>query len=195
MLVAMWSVINPYDRFTWWLESIPALVAIVLLTATYTRFRLSNLLYGIIAVHAIILLVGGHYTYARVPLFDLIKDYFHFSRNHYDRLGHLMQGLSPALVARELLVRTSGLQRGVWMTVLIILGCLGISAVYEIIEWLTAVSTGEAAEAFLGTQGDIWDTQKDMACAGIGAILGLLLFSHWHDRSLARLHCLQDQKP
>lgn len=180
----VWSWINPYDRFTWWLESIPAILAVVLLTATYKKFPLTPLLYGLIAAHCIVLLVGGHYTYARVPVFDTLKDIFGWSRNHYDRVGHVMQGLVPAIVARELLLRTSTLQRGVWMVVLIVMGCLGISALYEIIEWAASAATGEAAESFLGTQGDVWDTQKDMALAGVGAILGLALFSSWQDRQL-----------
>jgi putative membrane protein len=179
-----WSWINPYDRFTWWLESIPAIVAVVVLTATYKKFRLTDLLYGLIALHCIVLLVGGHYTYARVPLFDDLSHIMGWERNHYDRVGHIMQGLVPAVIARELLIRTSTLQRGAWMMVLIVMGCLGIGALYEIIEWAAAALTGEAAESFLGTQGDIWDTQKDMALAGIGAVLGLGLFSIWHDRQL-----------
>ncbi|HEY1096045.1 MAG TPA: DUF2238 domain-containing protein [Alphaproteobacteria bacterium] len=183
----VWSWVDPHDRFTWWLESIPAIAAIIILSATYTKFRLTNLLYGLIAIHAIILLVGGHYTYAEVPLFDTFRDMFGWSRNHYDRVGHIAQGLVPALIARELLIRTSTLQRGAWMIVLIVMGCLGIAAIYEIIEWVAAALTGEAAENFLGTQGDVWDTQKDMALAGIGAITGLAIFSHWHDRQLKNL--------
>lgn len=187
LAVMVWSWINPHDRFTWWLESVPAIFACILLVATYTRFRLTSLLYGLVAIHAIILLVGAHYTYARVPLFDSLQSVFGWERNHYDRVGHIAQGFVPALIARELLLRTSSLRSGAWMFVLIVLGCLGISALYEIIEWLVADLTGEDAESFLGTQGDVWDTQKDMALAGIGAIAGLLLLSAWHDRQLKNL--------
>jgi putative membrane protein len=187
MAVMIWSWINPHDRFTWWLESVPAIFAIIILVLSYQRFRLTNLLYGLIALHAIILLVGAHYTYAKVPLFDDLQNLFGWQRNHYDRVGHLAQGFVPALIARELLLRTSSLRAGKWMFVLIILGCLGISALYEIIEWVVADLTGEAAESFLGTQGDVWDTQKDMALAGLGAVLGLLSLCKWHDAQLKKL--------
>ncbi len=186
-LVGIWSTINPYDRFTWWLESVPAIVAMVLLIATYKKFPLTPLLYGLIAAHCIVLFVGGHYTYARVPLFDDCKTWFDWTRNHYDRVGHVMQGLVPAMVIRELLLRTSPLRSGKWLFAIIVFGCLGISAAYEIIEWLTSVLTGEAADSFLGTQGDVWDTQNDMLCAAIGAVAGLLLLSSWHNKQLKRI--------
>lgn len=158
-----------------------------LLFATYRRFRLTNLLYGLIAIHCIILLIGGHYTYAKVPFFDFLKDHFHFSRNHYDRIGHIAQGFIPAIGIRELLLRTSPLKTGKWLVAILIFGCLGISACYELLEWIVAVFTGEAAEAFLGTQGDPWDTQKDMFCALVGTIISLLTLSHWHNQFLAKL--------
>jgi len=186
-LIVIWSWIEPKDRLTWWLEAIPALAAAGILVATYNRFRLTDLLYSLAWVHAVILLVGAHYTYAQVPLFDWIKDALDLSRNHYDRLGHLAQGFVPAIAARELLIRTSTLERGKWLAALIVLSCLGISAFYELIEFAAGVASSEAAEAFLGTQGDNWDTQKDMLLAMIGAISALVLCGRLHDRQLARL--------
>lgn len=189
VIVALtWSAIGPYDRITWWMEVAPVLIAAPLLIATYKRFRFTNMLYILIGIHAVILIVGGHYTYARVPLFDIIRDLTGGDRNNYDKLGHLAQGFIPAMVARELLIRTSTLTAGKWMATLIILGCLGISAVYEIIEWFAAVMTGEGAHEFLGTQGDEWDTQKDMLYAGIGAVAALALLSKWHDRALRKIN-------
>lgn len=185
--VGAWSYVEPLDRLTWWLEAIPAIVAAALLTATYRRFRFTDLAYGLIAVHAVILLVGAHYTYAEVPLFDWIRDALGLARNHYDRLGHVAQGFVPAIVARELLLRTSPLRPGGWLFALVVLACLGISGAYELIEWLAAELTGESATAFLGTQGDVWDTQKDMALALTGALAALLTLGSVHDRALRRV--------
>ncbi len=185
-LIFIWSAISPHDRFTWFLETIPVMVVIPLLGITYKKFRFTNLVYALIATQCIILLIGGHYTYALVPLFDWIRDHWHLSRNHYDRLGHFAQGLVPALVIRELLLRTSPLKPGKWLVAIIIFGCLGISASYELIEWGVAVWTGEQADAFLGTQGDPWDTQEDMFFALIGAVFGLLTLSHLHNKLLGR---------
>jgi putative membrane protein len=185
--VFIWSAIQPYDRATWWMEVAPVVIAVPLLILTYRRFPLTSLLYGLIAVHCVILLVGGHYTYARVPLFDELRDLFGWQRNHYDRLGHLAQGFVPAMIGRELLLRTSPLKPGRWLFILLVLSCLGISALYELIEWAAAALTGEAAMDFLGTQGDVWDSQKDMLMAGVGAILGLATLSRWHDCQLAPL--------
>lgn len=184
--VLIWSWIDPKDRFTWWLEAIPALVALALLIITAKRFPLTRLSYWLICLHAVVLLVGAHYTYAEVPAFDWLRDTLGQSRNNYDRLGHFVQGFVPALIARELLLRTSPLEPGKWLFALVTLGCLGISAAYELIEWLVAIGTGTAAEAFLGTQGDVWDTQSDMATALIGAVAGLLLLSWLQDRELGR---------
>lgn len=184
LLVFVWSAVRPYDRVTWWLETAPVMIAVPLLLATYTRFRLTTLLYVLIALHAIVLVVGAKYTYARVPLFDDLKEFFNHSRNSYDGVGHFVQGFVPAMVARELLLRTSPLRRGKWLSALIVFSCLGISAVYEIIEYIAAIAGGGTSEAFLGTQGDPWDTQKDMALAGIGAIVALLFLSRLHDRQL-----------
>lgn len=179
------SYVNPHDRFTWWLEVLPAIVAAALLAQTYWRFRFSDLAYILIFIHALILLIGGHYTYAEVPAFNWLRDALDLSRNHYDRVGHFAQGFVPAIIARELLLRTSPMQRGKWLFAVIVLSCTGISAIYELIEWGTSAAAGEAAEAFLGTQGDIWDTQKDMALALVGAITALLLLARRHDSSMA----------
>lgn len=186
----IWSGIAPFDRATWWMEVAPVLVAIPLLLATYRTFRLTSILYVLIAIHCIILMVGGHYTYALVPLFDMIRDWLGTARNSYDGLGHFAQGFVPAMIGRELLIRTSTLKSGKWLPVVILLSCLGISALYELIEWAAAVAIGAGADDFLGTQNDPWDTQKDMALAGVGATLALLTLSSWHNRELAHL-----QKP
>jgi putative membrane protein len=175
------------DGFTWLLEVFPAILGVAILAWTYRRFRLTDLLYILIFVHSLILMGGGHYTYAKVPLGFWMQDLFHFSRNHYDRIGHFAQGFVPAMIARELLLRHKVVRRGAWLAVIIVLVCLGISAIYELIEWWTAELSGSAADAFLGTQGDLWDTQKDMFMAGIGASAALALLSRVHDRSLAAL--------
>lgn len=187
LLVFIWSMIGPYDWPTWVMETLPVMIAAPLLLLTRPKFPLTNLAYGLIAIHAIILIVGAHYTYARVPLFDLIRGEFGLARNSYDGLGHFAQGFVPALIGRELLIRTSTLEKGRWMFALLVLSCLGISAIYELLEWAAAAGAGEGATEFLGTQGDPWDTQKDMALAGIGAIFSLLLLSKWHDRQLTEI--------
>ena len=183
----IWSALSPYDWPTWWMETLPVWIALPVLVLTHRRFPLTNLAYGLIALHAIILIVGGHYTYARVPLFNWIRDELGAARNSYDGLGHFAQGFIPALVARELLIRTSTLQWGKWMAAVIFLSCMGISALYELTEWAAAVSQGGAADEFLSTQGDVWDTQKDMALAGIGAACALILLPRIHDRELKKL--------
>ena len=187
VVVFAWSGWLPKDRMTWVLEVFPVIIAVPLLFATRRSFPLTPLVYCLIAVHATILMVGGKYTYAEVPLFDWIRDVFHFARNHYDRLGHFAQGFVPALVAREILLRKTPLRRGGWLFFLVTCVCLAISAVYELIEWRTAAATGSAADAFLGTQGDPWDTQKDMLFAGIGAIVGQLTLAKVQDRQLEDL--------
>jgi putative membrane protein len=181
------SGIQPHDRLTWWLEVLPVLVAAPLLVATYRRFPLTPLAYWLIAIHSLILVVGGHYTYARVPLGFWMQDWFDFSRNHYDRIGHLMQGFGPAIITRELLVRTSPLAPGKWLFTLVLFSILGISASYEFVEWWAALASEEASAAFLGTQGDPWDTQWDMFLAGCGAVAAQLLLARVHDRQLAAL--------
>ncbi len=187
LAVLAWSGFAPKDRLTWVMEVAPVLIAIPIIFASWKRFPLSALLLGVITFHGIVLMVGGKYTYAEVPLFDWVRDTFQQSRNNYDKVGHFMQGFAPALVARELLLRTSPLREGKWLIVLVVLSCLGISAIYELIEWGAAVAIGQGADQFLGTQGDPWDTQKDMAFAGIGALIAVLLFAKWHDRSIAKL--------
>ena len=184
--VMIWSVINPKDLFTWFLEVFPALIGLTALTLTYNRFRLTNLVYFLILVHAIILIVGGHYTYAEMPIFNWIRDTFHLTRNHYDRLGHFAQGFIPAIIVREILLRKSGLIRGKLLSFVIISICLAISASYELIEWGVAEATGRAADAFLGTQGDVWDTQWDMFMALLGAIISLVSMSKLHDKFLKK---------
>ncbi len=183
----VWSAISPHDRFTWVLEVAPALLALPIVLGTYARFPLTPLVYTLIALHACVLMVGGKYTYAEVPLFNWLRDDWHLARNYYDRLGHFMQGFVPAIITRELLLRTSPLRRGKWLTVLVVCVCLAISALYELVEWRVAVATGSAADAFLGTQGDPWDTQWDMCLALIGASVALVLLSRLHDRQLAAL--------
>jgi putative membrane protein len=187
VVVLVWSAIEPKDRVTWWLEVVPALIAAVILAATLTRFPLTGLAYWLILAHAVVLMVGGHYTYAEVPLFDWLKEPLGWERNNYDKLGHFMQGFTPALIARELLVRLVPLRRGGWLNFLVVCVCLAVSAVYELIEWWVALLSKEAADAFLGTQGYVWDTQSDMAWALIGAVTCVALLGRWHDRQLAQL--------
>jgi len=187
LLGLLWSGLGPHDRLTWFLEVVPVLIALPLLAWTARSFPLTPLAYLLIAVHALILMYGGHYTYALTPLGDWLKDVFGFTRNHYDRIGHLMQGFGPAIIARELLLRTSPLKPGKWLFALITLSILGVSACYEFTEWWAALAGGDAAGAFLGTQGDVWDTQWDMFLAGCGAIAAQLLLARLHDRQLLAL--------
>ena len=181
----LWSAIQPKDNFTWWLEVLPALLGLVVLALTYRRFRLTPLAYWLILGHCIILMVGGHYTYAEVPLFDWLRQVFVLERNNFDKLGHFAQGFVPAIVAREILLRKAIVHGRGWLFYIVVSICLAISAFYELIEWWVAVFSGTSAEAFLGTQGDIWDTQSDMAFALVGAILALVLLGKVHDRQLA----------
>jgi putative membrane protein len=181
------SGIQPHDRVTWLLEVAPVLIGAPILLSTYRRFQLTPLLYRLLFLHALILIVGGHYTYAQVPLGFWVQDLLDLGRNHYDRLGHFAQGFIPAILAREILLRTSPLTRGGWLFFLVTCVCLAFSALYELIEWWAAVIGGQAAEAFLGTQGDVWDTQWDMCLALVGAVTSQLLLSRWHDRMLALL--------
>ena len=183
--VFLWSLAGCYDLFTWALEVAPAAIGIGILIATYKRFRFTTLVYVLITVHAIVLMVGGHYTYARMPWFDWLKDAAGWSRNYYDRVGHFMQGAVPAIVAREILLRTTPLKRGRMLTTLVLSVCLAISASYELIEFGVAKWTGSAAADFLGTQGDPWDTQWDMFYCLVGAICSLALVSRYHDRQMS----------
>jgi putative membrane protein len=187
LLVLAWSGIAPHDRFTWFLEVAPVLIGLPILLLTAKRFPLTPLVCALLAIHACILMVGGKYTYAEVPLGFWVSDLVGWTRNNYDRLGHLAQGFIPAIVGREILLRTSPLKRGKWLSFIVVCICLAISATYELIEWRTAVATGGAADAFLGTQGDPWDTQEDMAMAAVGAVLALVTLSGVHDRQLEEL--------
>ena len=170
----IWSAIHPHDYFTWLLEVFPVLIAMPLLVMTRNAFPLTKLVYGLIAVHMVILLVGGHYTYAEMPVFSWLRDYYGWDRNYYDRLGHVAQGFVPAMVAREILLRTSPLRPGKWLFFIVVCVCLAMSAFYEFVEWWVALASGSDAVAFLATQGDIWDTQWDMFLAFSGAIFAQL---------------------
>lgn len=185
--IGVWSYIDPKDRLTWWLEALPAIIAVLILFGTRRAFPLTGLAYVLIWIHCVILLVGAHYTYAEVPAFNWLRDTFDLSRNHYDRVGHFAQGFVPAIVARELLIRLTPLRPGGWLFAIVTLSCLGISAAYELIEWAAAAATGEAADAFLATQGDVWDTQKDMALALIGAASAQLALGRLHDSQIGPL--------
>ena len=187
-MVLVWSVIGCHDLFTWFLEVLPVLIGIPILVYLYPRFRFTNLVYTLIAVHATILMIGGHYTYALMPIFEWIKNSFHLDRNYYDRLGHFAQGFVPAFIAREVLLRWTPLQRGKLLSYLVLSCCMALSAMYELFEFAAAKATGTAADAFLGTQGDIWDTQWDMTWCLIGATCMLILFAGVHDRALSKLN-------
>jgi putative membrane protein len=188
----IWSAIHPHDFFTWFLEVLPVLIAIPVLVMTCNKFPLTNLVYGLIAVHMLILLVGGHYTYAEMPLFSWMRDYYGWDRNYYDRLGHVAQGFVPAMIAREILLRTSPLRPGKWLFFIVVCVCLAISAFYEFIEWWVALASGSDAVAFLATQGDIWDTQWDMFLAFSGAISAQLLLTKAHMRQMRQMHVYID---
>ncbi|MFD9002521.1 DUF2238 domain-containing protein [Streptomyces sp. NPDC059582] len=178
---------NPHDRATWFLETVWVIVGLPLILLTWRRFPLTGLLCGLLTVHALVLALGGHYTYAQVPLGDWARDTFGLDRNPYDRFGHLMQGFVPAVLVRELLSRTSPLRGSRWLAPLTVCACLAFSALFEMFEWAAAVIGGHSADAFLATQGDVWDTQWDMFCALIGAGVSVLLLGRVHDRQLAAL--------
>lgn len=185
--VFIWSAIAPKDYFTWLLEVIPTIIGAGLLLFTYKSFKLTPLLYTFILIHCIILMVGGHYTYAEVPLFDTLRELLGSGRNNYDKLGHFAQGFVPALIAREILIRKNIIRGKNWLNFLVVCFCLAFSAFYELIEWWVAVAVGENAEDFLGTQGYIWDTQSDMGLALLGAIIALVLLAKVHDKQLGNL--------
>ena len=186
-VVLVWSAIGAFDQVTWLLEVAPALIGLAIIIPTHRRFPLTPLLSTLVALHMVLLAVGGHYTYARVPLGDWFRDWLHLSRNHYDRLGHFAQGFVPAMIARELFIRLGIVGRHGWRNFLIVTTCLAISATYELFEWFTALILGQKSDEFLGTQGDPWDTQSDMFCALVGAFTALALLSKWHDTQLRRL--------
>jgi putative membrane protein len=187
LLFLVWSGINPKDYFIWMLEVFPAVIAAILLLVTRHRFRFTPLAYQLILIQSIILIIGGHYTYAEVPLFDWLKTVFEMERNNYDKVGHFAQGFVPAIVAREILLRNSVVTRPAWLAFIVIAISLAVSALYELVEWWVAVLTGTAADAFLSLQGYVWDTQADMAWALIGAIVSLLMLTNWHNRQIAAL--------
>lgn len=182
-----WSAIEPRDYFTWFLEALPALLAAAVLGATRARFPLTGLAYGLILAHCLVLFLGAHYTYAEVDAFKFVRDFFGWQRNNYDKVGHFAQGFVPAIVAREILLRRRAVNGRGWLALFVIALCLAFSALYELFEWAVAAATGEAADAFLGTQGYAWDTQSDMAMALSGAVLALLLLGRAHDAQLRSL--------
>lgn len=186
--ILIWSVINPKDLFIWFLEVLPVLIGAMVLIYIYPKYKFSNFVYVLITIEAIILIVGGHYTYAEMPVFNWVRDTFGLSRNYYDRLGHFAQGFIPAIIAREVLIRNEVISKKKYLFFIVICICLAISASYELIEFGVAKFTGNSAEAFLGTQGDIWDTQWDMLMALIGSITSLILLSTYHDKKLNQLN-------
>ncbi|TXD83758.1 DUF2238 domain-containing protein [Subsaximicrobium wynnwilliamsii] len=187
LLLLIWSAINPYDYFTWFLEVLPAVLGVLLLLFTFNRFRFTNLVYTLVFFHAVILIIGGHYTYAEVPLFDWIQQYFGQSRNNYDKLGHFAQGFVPAMIARELLLRKAVVLKTSWLKFIVVCIAMAISVAYEFVEWAVSLGTGEGGDSFLGTQGYIWDTQSDMLFATIGAIMALLIFSPRHSHQIKNI--------
>lgn len=181
------SAIHPHDYFTWILEVFPAIIGFFILLFTFRKFRFTYLTYVFILLHCFVLFVGGHYTYALVPLFDWVKDVFHQSRNNYDKLGHLMQGFVPAMIVRELFIRKGIIIKKSWLAILTVCVCATISMFYEFLEWFVSVTSGSSGDSFLGTQGDIWDTQSDMLCAVIGAIVMVLFFAKWQNKQINSL--------
>ena len=192
-VVFAWSAIHPADTFTWFLEVLPAVLGLVVLALTRRVFPLTTLAYVLALVHCVILMIGGHYTYAEVPLFDWLAEQFDWQRNHYDKVGHFAQGFIPAILAREILLRKAVVNGHGWLNFYVVCFCLAFSAFYELIEWQVALLSDEAADAFLGTQGYVWDTQSDMGWALLGAILSLLMLSRYHDRQLASLQKTNSQ--
>ncbi len=188
VLLLIWSAINPFDYFTWFLEVSPAVIGVIVLAFTYKRFRFTNLVYVLIFLHCVILIIGGHYTYAEVPLFDWIQDAFNQTRNNYDKVGHFAQGFVPAMITRELLIRKQVVNTNGWLNFIVVCIAMAISVTYEFIEWAVSLGTGEGGDSFLGTQGYIWDTQSDMLYASIGAILALVLFGKYHKRQIKELN-------
>ena len=185
--VLVWSWIGATDRMTWWLEAFPALIGVPILAVTYKRFPLTRLAYVLVAIHVCILLVGAHYTYERVPLFNWLRDQLHLQRNDYDKVGHFAQGFVPAILAREVFIRRRIVSGGWWRVFLVMCVCMAISACYELLEWAVALLEGSSADAFLGTRGDPFDTQGDMFCALIGAATAQLLLARIHDREILRV--------
>lgn len=185
--VFIWSAINPKDYFTWFLEVIPALIALIILIFTYKSFKFTPLVYSLILIHCLILMVGGHYTYAQVPLFDFIKEVFDQSRNNYDKVGHFAQGFVPALVVRELFLRKNIVNQKGWLPFIIVCICISISVFYEFLEWFVAIFSGESSDSFLGTQGYVWDTQSDMLFATFGALSAIIFLSRIQNKQIQNL--------
>jgi putative membrane protein len=183
----LWSIINPKESFTYFLEIIPAIMGLLILALTFKKFRFTNFTYTLILIHCIILFIGGHYTYAEVPFFEFIKEIFHQSRNNYDKVGHFAQGFVPAMIIRELFIRKKVISNQSFFNFIIVSICLAISAAYEWIEWFVSIATGDGGDSFLGTQGYVWDTQSDMLFATIGAIVALVLFSKSQDLQIAKI--------
>lgn len=181
-----YSGIQPFDRATWVMEVLPVMIVLPMLVSTYKKFPLTDMLYGLIFIHALVLILGGHYTYARVPLGFQIADWLDLQRNPYDKIGHFLQGLVPALAAREIFIRGQYVQPRTMCHFLVVCVALAVSAVYELLEWLAALIMGQGADEFLGTQGDVWDTQSDIFCALLGALVVITLLAKWHDRQLNR---------
>ncbi len=181
------SAISPHDYFTWALEVFPAVIGVLVLLFTFKSFRFTTLAYVFILIHCYVLFIGGHYTYAQVPLFNWLRDAFHQSRNNYDKIGHFMQGFVPAMIVRELFVRKDVVKSKGWLAVLTVSVCMSISVIYEFLEWFVAIFSGESGDAFLGTQGYIWDTQSDMLFATIGAIAMVVLLAKYHDKQIGDL--------
>ena len=184
LAVLVWSAYRPYEYFTWLLEVFPAIIGVIVLLATRKKFQFTNMVYTLVLFHAIILMIGGHYTYARMPLFDWLRDALVLNRNYYDRLGHIVQGFVPAMIARELFIRLVVIKGRGWMNFIIVTVCTFVAVMYEFLEWWVAVIAGSAAVSFLATQGDVWDPQWDMFLAIIGAVVALATLSKWHDRQL-----------
>jgi len=191
LAVFIWSAINPHDYFTWFLEVLPVLLGLALLAVTRRRFTFTPLVYWLIWLHMMVLMVGSHYTYAEVPLFEWLKPVFGWNRNNYDKVGHFMQGFGPVLVIREIFIREGVVARTGWLPAILIFVILGASAAYELIEWGAAVATGSLGDSFLGTQGYIWDTQSDMLMCLVGSIMALLLLSKWHDAQMEQQQGLE----
>jgi putative membrane protein len=181
------SAINPHDYFTWILEVFPAIIGFLVLVFTFNRFRFTTLTYIMILLHCYVLFIGGHYTYAQVPLFNWIRDVFHQSRNNYDKLGHFIQGFVPAIITRELFIRQNVIQKKSWIPVLTVTVCMSISMLYEFLEWFVSITSGQSGDSFLGTQGDIWDTQSDMLFATIGAIAMVTLLSKLQNKAISSM--------
>ena len=188
LLLLIWSAINPHEYFTWFLEVLPAIIGVVILIATFNKFRFTNFVYVLIFIHCVILIIGGHYTYAEVPLFDWIQETFNQTRNNYDKVGHFAQGFVPAMITRELLIRKNVVNKTNWLKFIVVCIAMAISVTYEFIEWGVSLGTGEGGDAFLGTQGYIWDTQSDMLYATIGAILALIIFGKYHSSEIKKLN-------